>query len=256
MIVGIIQARTGSSRLPGKVLSKAVGKTMLEHMIERISTSKKLDKIVIATTTKKNDDEIVELCQKLNIDFFRGSENDVLSRYQQASEMSNASTVVRLCSDSPILDGTIIDNVVDEYVHGDYDYVGNLEPGPRTYPDGLSVEVFSSKLLNEADKNAKKPSEREHVTFYMWMQPKKFKLHRADYKSDLSKFRFNLDYKDDYIFLKKIFEHFYPKNKFFTMEDVVAWLNANDKVFKINSHINPNQGWENAFKQDKLQGFK
>ena len=115
MNVGIIQARTGSSRLPGKIMMKTEGKTMLEHMIERVSKSKKLDKIVIATTTKENDDVIVSLAKQLKIDYFRGSEDDVLDRYYKASKQFDADVVVRLCSDSPLLDGKIIDDVVEEY---------------------------------------------------------------------------------------------------------------------------------------------
>ena len=118
MNVGIIQARTGSSRLPGKIMMKIEGKTMLEHMIERVSKSKKLDKIVIATTTKENDDVIVSLAKQLKIDYFRGSEDDVLDRYYKASKQFDADVVVRLCSDSPLLDGKIIDDVVAvSYTH-------------------------------------------------------------------------------------------------------------------------------------------
>ena len=253
MNVGIIQARTGSSRLPEKIMMEIEGKTMLEHMIERVSKSKKLDKIVIATTTKEDDDVIVALAKKLNIDYFRGSEDDVLDRYYNASKKFNANVIVRLCSDSPLLDGNIVDDVIEKYLSGNYDFVGNLAPSPRTYPDGLGVEVFSSELLADAQLNAKKPSEREHVTFYMWMQPGKFKIHRVDLEKDLSKYRFNLDYNADYTLLKKIFEYFYLKNKNFNFEDVITWLERNPEVFKINSHIKPNQGWVKSFQQDKLQ---
>jgi spore coat polysaccharide biosynthesis protein SpsF len=256
MNIAIIQARTGSNRLPGKIMMEIEGKTMLEHMIERVSKSKKLDKIVIATTIKKNDDVIVSLAKKLNIDYFRGSEDDVLDRYYNASKEFNADIVVRLCSDSPLLDGKIVDNVLEEYLSGDYDYVGNLSPSPRTFPDGLGVEVFSSELLTDAQLNAKKPSEREHVTFYMWTQPKKYKIHRVDYKNDSSKYRFNLDYAEDYKFLKKIFENFYKNNKNFDVEDVINWLEKNPEIFKINNMIQPNQGWLESFDNDKKQGFE
>jgi spore coat polysaccharide biosynthesis protein SpsF len=255
MNVGIIQARTGSSRLPGKILMKVAGKTLLEHMIERISNSKKLDKIVIATTTKDTDDVIVSIAKKLGIDYFRGSEDDVLDRYYNASKQYDADVVVRLCSDCPILDGNVIDTVLDDYFIGEYDYVSNLVPLPRTYPDGLSVEVFSSELLAETQFNAKKPSEREHVTFYMWGQPDKYKIHRTEYGTDLSKYRFNIDYHEDFLLLEKIFEHFYPKNKNFLFEDVVKWLEENPQIFKLNSMIEPNLGWVKSLEEDKNQGF-
>ena len=255
MNVGIIQARTGSSRLPGKIMMEIEGKTMLEHMIERVSKSKKLDKIVIATTTKEDDDVIVALAKKLNIDYFRGSEDDVLDRYYNASKKFNANVIVRLCSDSPLLDGNIVDDVIEKYLSGNYDFVGNLAPSPRTYPDGLGVEVFSSELLADAQLNAKKPSEREHVTFYMWMQPEKFKIHRIDLEKDLSQFRFNLDYKEDYDLIKQVFQKFLPKNKFFKIGDVVSWLESNSEIFRINSHIISQQGWKKSFEKDRERGF-
>ena len=235
MILGIIQARTGSSRLPGKIMMEIEGKTMLEHMIERILKSKKLDKIIIATTTEKNDDVITILAKKMNIDIFRGSENDVLDRYYNACKKYSANIVVRLSSDSPLLDGEIIDTVIEEYLSGDYDFVGTLAPQPRTFPDGLSVEVFSSKLLNYAQLNAKKPSDREHVTLYMLTQYQKFKIHRVDYENDCSCYRFNLDYSEDFQLLKKIFENFYPKNKHFKINDVIQWLENNPSIFAINN---------------------
>lgn len=255
MIVGIIQARMGSTRLPGKIMLEVAGKSMLEHMIERISLSKKMDKIIVATTKNKIDDVIEKICKKNKIQYLRGSEQDVLSRFKDAADITNASTIVRLGADSPLLDATIIDDVIDCYEKNHYDYVSNLFPRPATYPDGVMVEVFSSKILENADKNAKKPSEREHVTFYIWMQPKKFKIHRVDFKIDLSKYRFNLDYKEDYELIKKIFENLLPIKKFFQMNDIIEWLKKNPQVFEINSHIEALQGWKNSFKEDKQAGF-
>lgn len=255
MIVGIIQARMASTRLPGKVMLKVLDKTMLEHMIERISQSKKLDRIIVATTENKLDDVIENVCKKMKVQCYRGSEEDVLLRYKNAAEITKASIIVRLCADCPLLDGITIDKVIDQYLKENYDYVSNLFPLPRTYPDGMSVEVFSAKILDEANKNAKKPSEREHVTFYMWMQPDKFKIERVDCSKNLSKYRFNLDYEEDYNFIKKVFEGLLSKNKFCTMEEIVLWLNKNPEIFNINSHIIPQQGWVKSFEKDKLSGF-
>ena len=235
MKIAIIQARTGSNRLPGKILLEIEGKTMLEHMIERVSKSKKLDKIVIATTNKKNDDAIVSLAKKLNVDYFRGSEEDVLERYYGACYQYKADIIVRLTSDSPLLDGKIVDDVIGEYTSNSYDFVSTLAPSPRTFPNGLSVEVFSSQLLSNAQINAKKLDEREHVTLYILRRPDKFKIHRFDFKNNSSKYRFNLDYPEDYEFLKKIFEYFYPKDKDFKIDDVIEWLEKNPDIFEINT---------------------
>jgi len=252
MIVGIIQARVSSSRLPNKVMLEVLDKPLLEHMIERVSQSKKLDKIIVATTTNHDDDVIEKICEKMNIQCFRGSEDDVLLRYKNAAEFVQATIIVRLCGDSPLLDSDTIDNVIESYLDGNYDFVNNLYPYPRTFPDGISVEVFSSEILYETEKNAKKPSEREHVTFYMWMQPEKFKIHRVDLKDDFSKFRFNLDYKEDYYFIEKVFQKFLPENRFFNMKDIVSWLDKNPEIFNINSHIKPLQGWLKSFEKDKM----
>ncbi len=255
MIVGIIQARMQSTRLPGKVMLNVKNIPLLELMIKRVSKSTKLEKIIVATSTNHADDIIEELCLKLNIDCFRGSEDDVLLRFKESAELLNANTIVRLCGDCPLIDSDIIDDVISEYQRGDYDFVSNLFPSPSTYPDGTSVEVFSSELLLEMENNAKKPSEREHVTFYIWMQPEKYKIHRLDYKEDLSKFRFNLDYKEDFEFIKTIFENFLDKDEYFTMNDIIEWLKNNEKVVKINSHIIPKLGWEKSFEKDKELGF-
>ena len=198
MIAAIIQARTGSSRLPGKILKEVCGKSLLQHMIERVSNSNTLDKIIIATTTKKEDDIIVKFCKEKNLLCYRGSENDVLSRYKFAAEKFNVDTIVRLTSDTPLMHFSIIDEVVRTYINNDYDYVSNGVPLPRTYPDGINVEVFSREILDEMHANAKKPSEREHVTLFVTFQPEKYKIFRVDYKVDASKYRFNLDYDLDY----------------------------------------------------------
>lgn len=256
MIVGILQARMSSARLPGKIMLEASGRSMLEHMLSRVADSKTLDKIVVATTTKEIDNKIEDLSKKLNFQCVRGSEDDVLSRYELASQKSGADIIVRLCSDSPLLDSDTVDKVVNAYLRGNYDYVNNLVPTPRTYPDGMSVEVFSSELLRDAHLNAKRPSEREHVTFYMWKQPEKYRIHRVDYEKDLSKFRFNLDYREDYEFIKKVFENLYSNKHHFTMADIIEFLDKNPEIAKINAHIKPNLGWLKSLEKDKTLGFE
>lgn len=251
MIVGIIQARTGSSRLPRKILLEAAGKTMLEHMIERISNSKKLDKLVVATTTKQNDDVIVELCKKLNIDYFRGSEEDVLSRYADASEFFNATTVVRLCSDSPLLDGSILDNVLDSYISGNYDYVGNLEPGPRTFPDGLSVEVLSSKLLKQANIDAKKPSEREHVFPYVQFNPKIFHVSNVRNQKNHSFLRCTVDKHEDLEFVREIWKRFPKSKKIIHMDDIIKIIDKEPKLLQINKNTDFDEGYKKSLQKDK-----
>jgi spore coat polysaccharide biosynthesis protein SpsF len=255
MIAGIIQARLGSSRLPGKIMLEACGKSMLELMIERVKRSKKLDKIIIATSTNAQDDKIVEFCKKAKIDCYRGAEDDLLARYKGAADTFGVDTIVRLTSDTPIIDAETIDDTVEAYLKNNYDFVSNCYPMPRTYPDGTNVEVFSRNLLNEADRQAKKPSEREHVTFFMWMQPDKYKIFRVDYKRDISKYRLNLDYNEDYSVLKAIFENLYPKDHNFTMENALEWLDEHPDTYKINSNIKQGQGFVKSLEADKNSGF-
>ena len=254
--IAIIQARMGSDRLPGKVLLKACGKTLLELMIERVTKAKEIDKIVIVTSNEKQDDVIVELCKKNRIAYFRGSENDVLGRYKKSADKFDAKTIVRLTGDNPITDPKIIDKVVKKFHSGNFDFVSNFYPYPRTYPEGFSVEVFSKEILDEGYYKMQKPSDREHVTFFIWMQPKKYKIFRVDNNKDISKYRLTLDYEEDYQVIKKIFEELYPNNPSFSMEEVILWLEKNPEIKKINSHIQPNQGWKKALEDDKNKGFK
>lgn len=255
MIAGIIQARLASTRLPRKIMLQACGKSMLELMIERVKRSTKLDKIIIATSTNKQDDEIAKFCKDLKVDCYRGSEDDLLARYKEAADSFNVDVIVRLTSDTPIIDPKTIDNVIEAYLKNNYDFVSNCYPMPRTYPDGTNVEVFSHEILNDANKEAKKPSEREHVTFFMWMQPDRYKIFRVDYQHDISKYRLNLDYEEDYVLLKTIFEELYPKNQIFSMEDVLEWLDKHPDIYKINSKIRQGQGFLKSLEADKKAGF-
>jgi len=255
MIVGIIQARMSSSRLPEKIMLSGCGKTFFEHMIERVRQCNTLDNIIVATTLNKKDSIIEDFCRKMNLDCFRGSEEDVLSRYKLAAESVGADIIVRLTADTPLIASSDIDIVVETYLKNNYDFVNNSYPLPRTYPDGYNVEVFSMNILREANDEAKKPSDREHVTFFMWMQPQRYRVYRLDYKRDLSNYRLNLDYPEDYIVLKSIFKELYPKNPFFTLEDIINWLDTHPTIRRVNSHIKTGEGFIKSFNEDRKAGF-
>jgi len=253
MITAIIQARLGSTRLPEKALLKVNGRPLLSCMIERVKRAGKIDKIVIATTTSHLDNKIEVFCKNENVEYFRGSENDVLDRYYKCAKQIGAKVIVRLTSDCPLIDPAVIDEVINCYLENSfkYDFVANTAPPPGTYPDGMDVEVFSFDLLGKAWKNAKKPSEREHVTFYFWKNPDLFKVYRHDLKTDLSKYRLTIDYEEDYLLIKKIIEHFHDDKLLFTMEDIIAFLKSNPDIAKINQHIERNVGWQKSFRKDK-----
>jgi spore coat polysaccharide biosynthesis protein SpsF len=254
LITGIIAARVGSSRLPNKVLLDILGKTALERMIERVKKSKTINNIVIATSTKKNDDVIENLCNEINIKCIRGSEDDLLSRYQLVIDKINPDIIVKMGADSILIDPLTIDKVVNTFLSHKFDYVSNYAI-PKTYPEGCTADVYTSKILTEAFLHAKKPSEREHIAPYFWNNSKKYSLFRVDYETDISNFRLSLDYKEDYIVIKSIFENLYHKNPYFTLENIISWLKENPQVKKINSHYQPSEGLFRSFKHDKNAGF-
>tara|TARA_B100000029_G_scaffold513062_1_gene611452 strand:+ start:2079 stop:2855 length:777 start_codon:yes stop_codon:yes gene_type:complete len=253
-ITAIIAARTGSSRLPNKVMLDLLGKTALERMIERVKMSKTIDNIVIATSTQKNDKVIEKLCNEINIECITGSEDDLLSRYQLVVEKINPEIIVKMGADSILIDPLTIDKVVKTFLSNEYDYVSNYGI-PKTYPEGCTADVYTSKTLTEAFLNAKKPSEREHINPYIWNNPQKYTSFRVDYEKDISNFRLSLDYKEDYIVIKTIFENLYPKNNYFTLENIIEWLEKNPQIKKINSHYQASIGLLKSFKQDKEAGF-
>jgi len=165
-VAAIIQARMNSTRLPGKVLLKIQGKTVLEHIVRRVCKAITLDQVIVATTDQSSDDEVYHTAEQLHVDVFRGKEDDVLDRYFQAAKFYNTDHVIRITADCPLMDPKVIDKTVDHYFENSCDFCTNsIEP--RTYPDGLDVEVFSFRILKEAWSNAKLTSEREHVTPYI-----------------------------------------------------------------------------------------
>lgn len=235
--VAIIQARMGSTRLPGKVLKKVNDTTLLEYQIERVKRAALIDEIVIATTTNKQDDLIVKFCEKLEISYYRGSEQDVLRRYYEAAQKYEAEIIVRLTSDCPLIDPDLINQVLQFYKENEdsVDYVSNtLE---RTYPRGLDVEVFSVESLNKAHINAKLPRDREHVTAYIYTNPDKFKLLGIRNDNDYSDYRWTVDTIEDYKLIEKIIIELYTKKKCFSFNDVLQVLEQNPTWKEINAEI-------------------
>ena len=249
-VLAIIQARVGSTRLPGKVFLPLAGKGSLEHVIARLKEARKVSDIIVATSVKQGDVKISEFCKKLKVKTFRGSEEDVLDRFYQAAKPLKPGHIVRITADCPMIDPAIIDDMILKHIENGSDYTSNtIEP---TYPDGEDVEVFQMSALEKAWKSAKLSSEREHVTPYIRNNPRIFKLLNVAYKSDLSEKRWTLDEEKDYEFLKKIFDNLYPLNPFFGMEDVLDFLKKNPEVEKINSTIARNEGYQKSLKNDRV----
>ena len=234
----------GSSRLPGKVLFKIEGQTLLEIMYGRIEKSKYLDKIIIATTVSKFDDPIVELCEKNNYDFYRGSEEDVLDRYYKTAKNYNPKTIVRLTSDCPLCDPDLVDKTIELFDQKNVDYASNtVPPDKKKYPDGTDVEVFSFKSLELAWKNSIDKKEREHVTFYFWKSNNDFSTAMLDNKMNWGKYRITVDYLEDFKCVKQIIEILKKENKFGNIDEIISILDKNPDIFNLNSKYTWGENW-------------
>ncbi len=251
MIIAIIQARMSSTRLPGKVLKKIKGKTLLEILIDRLKHSKKIDKIIIATTDNKKDLAIVKLAKKINCPYFVGDENDVLDRFYQTAKKFKANIIVRISSDCPFQDPKLVDKMVDFYLKNKekFDYVSNVDP--PTFPDGLDLWVFPFRTLERAWKEAKLKSEREHVCPYIWKNPHLFRIGHFESKINYSYLRWTVDEATDFEFVKNIYERLYQKGKIFYMKDVLNLLKKNPNLHKIQENKIRDEGYLKSIKKDK-----
>lgn len=249
-IIAIIQARMGSGRLPGKVLMDIAGKPLLEHVLDRVRLSRLIDKIIIATTTKERDQVILEMAQTWGMESYAGSEEDVLDRFYQAAKMYGADTIVRITPDNPFNDPEATDKVISHYLRNkdNLDYVSNRMKS--TYPEGLDVEVFSFEALEKAWKEAKKPSEREHVTPYIWNHPGIFRLANVENDEDLSHLRWTVDTETDLQFTREIYARLYHGQVFF-MKDILALLRAEPELAQINQGTPRYEGYLRSLEQEQ-----
>ena len=212
-IVGVIQARMGSSRLPGKTLRLINGKPLLQRVIERVQLSKSIHEIIVATTDQPEDKQIVKFCNTHNIRVFAGSESDVLKRFSDTARASDADIVVRLTADDPLKDPELIDQLVNMLVADDSaDYASNTLTA--TFPEGLDCEVIRVASLFAANKEAAKPSEREHVTSYIYNSPHLFKVLELRNGFDAAEHRWTVDYLEDLLFAEAVYKEFEPRIDF------------------------------------------
>jgi len=246
----IIQARSNSTRLPKKVTKKIEGKTILEHVIERAKKIKNCSRIILATTNKKEDDILENTAKKLDIEVFRGSEEDVLDRYYQSAKFFKIDPIVRVTADCPLLDADIAEKVINFYFQNNYDYVSNVNP--PTFPDGMDVEVFNFKSVEKSWKEAKLRSEREGVNDYILKNPHLFKMGNLANDEDISNIRLTLDEKEDMILIKKIYKELYNKNYFFGLKDILELFKRKPELIKINQHIARNEGSVKFLKEDRI----
>lgn len=237
-IICVVQARMGSSRLPGKVLFDLGGKPVLLHIVDRLLRSKKIDHIIVATTTKRRDDAIVRLVEGYHpkVTFFRGSEEDVLGRFYYAVKDYKPKGIVRITADCPFIDPEIVDRVIGEFLRFKADYSSNTL-GRRTYPRGLDVEILSFELLEELWRETFWPPDREHVTLFVTRSPTLFNCRGVFNNKDYSSYRLTLDEANDYKLIKIIHEKLFKKNRDFAMNDIINLFNKFPNLKEINQNV-------------------
>lgn len=233
----IVQARMGSTRLNGKVMRMLCDKTVLSHDIERIKLSKEIDEIIIATTTNTCDDVIELEAISNGVTVFRGSENDVLSRYYYAAKTNKVDTIIRITSDCPLIDPHILDDMIKIFNENSYDYISNQSSvvEERTFPRGLDIEIFTFYKLEEAYNNAKREYQREHVTPYIYENTE----NRYHYRSqeNYSKYRWTLDTIEDWNLISEIYDNLYIGKHDFFLKDILKLMKDKPELEKINNMI-------------------
>jgi len=237
-IVALVQARMGSTRLPDKVMKPVCGIPLIELLLSRLSKSKEINQIIVATSVDPRNQPLVDHVRKLGLSCEQGSENDVLDRYVQAAKKHEAGVVVRITGDCPLVDAELVDECLRQFKGSDVDYLSNANP--PTYPDGLDIEVFTFNALEQAAREANNPFDREHVTPYL-RESGRFKTGSMQYTSDLSALRWTVDEPTDFAVIEKVFRHFHPEIDF-TWQEVLNLQKQQPELFRVNQNIIRNEG--------------
>ncbi len=253
-VLAITQARYGSARLPAKILKEVDGKTLLEIHLSRILQAKKVDLVKIATTDEEGSKYIVAVADKLGIGYHKGSVEDVLTRFYGTAESEHPDYVVRLTSDCPLIDSSVIDEVIQYAIDGDYDYV---HTDPECFPDGLDTEVFKFSVLEKAYKEANLTSEREHVTPYIWKNGsayggqifKSANLQNKFGNYNAKDYRITIDEPEDFEVIKHLIQNMGIEK---TWKEYIDYLEEHPEVKALNSNFDYNEGYEKSLRNDKI----
>lgn len=235
----VIQARTGSTRLPNKVMMPLAGRPLLQRMVERVRLASAPDDVIVATTLEPSDNPIRDLCREIDVKCFNGHATDLLDRHYKTALTERADVVVKIPSDCPLIDPVLIDRVIGFYKANRkaYDYVSNLHPA--SWPDGQDIEVIPMDTLETAWRLARRDFEREHTTPYIWERPERFRIGNLMWESgeDLSMtHRWTTDYIEDYEFLRHVFDALWsPENKGFGVDALLDFLRENPDVAELNA---------------------
>lgn len=232
--LAIVQARMGSSRLPGKVLLDLGGTTVLARVVDRLRRSTLVDEIVVATSASERDDAVIAECERLQVGSFRGSEYDVLDRYHWCAELHDAEIVVRITADCPLIDPELVDQTIHAFVNKRCDYASNALFA--TYPRGLDVEVLTTYALAHAWNEARSVHQREHVTPFLYEHPELFRLVSVEAESDYSHHRWTLDTPEDLQFLRSIYARFDGRS-FFGWREVLELVQREPQLAQMNAHV-------------------
>lgn len=246
----LIQARCGSSRLPGKIMKQFSGKTDLQWVIERVQRSRLIEEAMVITSIEKEDLQVVKLCAELSVRVFVGSEQDVLDRYYQAAKLLNPEYVIRVTADCPLFDWRYLDMAIEQFEH-DSDYMGDLE---ESFPDGEDIEIIKFSALKKSWKEAALASEREHVTLYIRKHPELFKIQQLNCPiPGVGDKRWTLDEEGDYKLISAIYDYFISRQKEdFVTEDILAFLASNKELEQLNSKYIRNEGALKSMANDKI----
>jgi spore coat polysaccharide biosynthesis protein SpsF (cytidylyltransferase family) len=242
----VVQVRLGSTRLPRKALAEIGGRPMLAHVAGRAAAIPGIAGVVVATTVNAADDELVARAREAGLDCIRGSEADVLDRFRLAAHETKADAVVRVTADCPLLDPAVSGHVLAEYLRRrpSIDYVSNVhEP---TYPDGLDTEVVSVEALETAAREARLPSDREHVTPYLWRQPERFRLANVEHDENLSGHRWTVDTEADLSFVRAVFEVLGREADRAGLTEVLKVVTEHPELRALNAGIRRNEGFERS----------
>jgi spore coat polysaccharide biosynthesis protein SpsF len=247
-VAAVIQARMGSTRLPGKVLLPLEGRPILHHILWRASHCRSLDKVIVATSDAPEDDAVEDAARNFGVDVFRGDRNDVLDRFWRATETFAIDMVVRLTADCPLLDPLHVDRIVDQFraAHPALDWAAT----GLSYPEGYGAEVFSRAALERAWREAVLPSDREHVTSYIWTHPELFRTARIEMPEDLSAYRLTVDEECDLRVVRELTAKL-GADKMFGMEAAVDFLRAHPELKALNAHIGRFAGFHKSRAEDQ-----
>jgi len=248
-----------STRIPSKAMQKIANHPMLYYVIKQTLASKYVDDIIIATTCSTKDNPIVDFCKKKGFWYFRGSEKDVLDRYYKTALKFKCDPVVRISSDCPLIDPKVIDSVIEKFLKNSFDYAcNNLQKDGKNwknatcnFPQGMTIEISTLTTLEKAWKEAKKPSEREHVFPYVQFNPNLFKIVNITYPTNLSYIRCTVDRKEDLEFIKEIFKLLDDPQKIVHIEDIVKIVDKNPHLLRINNFIDFEEGYKKSLLEDK-----